>query len=104
MRVAKELVAVNHLIECLELYGYHVSMHHTHFDIPEVLDGTDHEVKAMTVLDIADEDIMQIYRGFALCSVNDTFSKVRGAQLAFTRALEALSEQLGREDMKEMLS
>ena len=102
MRVAKELVAINEIIEKLEDWGYDISLQHVRFEYPEETDNG-HWVQGMTVLDIADQDVLHIYRGFSICSVKDHFCKVIGTQLAFSRALTSLSEQIGRDNMKEML-
>ena len=102
MKVVKELVAINEIIEKLEDWGYDVSLQHVRFEYPEEMDNG-HWVQGMTIVDIADKDVLHIYRGFSLCSVKDHFCKVTGTQMAFSRAMESLSEQVGRADMKEML-
>lgn len=103
MQVAKQLVAVNESIAVLESYGYEVQMQHIRFEEPEVLDSG-LWTSGMTIIDFIDAEIDHIYRGFAVCSVHDSFCKVKGAQLAFSRAMTSLSECIGRDAMIEMFN
>jgi hypothetical protein len=89
MRVAKQLVAINHTIAALEYAGYKVVMKHVHG-----------EAGSSTHIAIAlfDEDsyAVELHQGHAFCSSEDQFSPREGAQIAFGRVMKVFGDNHNR--------
>jgi len=108
MRVVKELVAINRVIAALEHAGYAVDMEHDHFPYGFYHDNN-HALLCTTSthLSIAyigeDGELYEQYVGRADCSAKDQFSPREGAQIAFGRAISAMSKELGREYLSNLI-
>ena len=104
MQVAKELVAINELIEKLEDYGFECHMKHFHLEEPEEYSDTGNFYKACTLFQIVDNKNCIEYIGAGLCSVDDVFCKAKGAQVAFGDAMLAIKGDIGRKKLKDIFA
>lgn len=109
MRVAKELVAINKVIEALEFAGYSVHMCHEVFDPnihvydSQALPWSHSTSLSISFIDEEDGEMYEEYIGVAYCSVKDRFSTAIGAQTAFGRAMANMSEELTGGFIKEVI-
>jgi len=111
MQVSQKLPAVNDLIAILEENGFECHLRHTTLadisDEPIFYGGDEnmplsHETAFIIRDGFSSENYFSDAEGYAYCSTKDLFCRTRGTLIAFTRAMESLSEYIGRAKMKEM--
>jgi hypothetical protein len=109
MRVVKELVAINHVIDALEYAGYSVYMSHEHYPLGFYHCGKD-ELTANYITTFCieligedEDDCLEQYIGEAHCSAKDQFNRRDGAQIAFARTMRLFSENHSRVYTKSLV-
>ena len=94
MQVSKDLVAIQQRIDTLENAGFQVRLEHYTDLIDEELNGN--KIQAETFFVFCNENTGAYASGRATCSDKDHFCKKTGTQIAFNRAVNALSRTIGR--------
>lgn len=101
MQVHKSLPAIQSLVTQLEKAGYEIGLQHRVYDEP-VLTGTGLPAIGHTYCFIKKHK--QSASGFAYCSTKDQFSRPRGTQVAFNRAINNLSAKIGRDEVQRLFA
>jgi len=98
MQVSKNLAAIQNKINSLEKAGFEVILQHYNNLEEEEINGN--LIQAETHFVILHREIKVYVTGVAICSKKDSFSKQKGTQIAFNRAVHNLTRTLGREKVK----
>jgi hypothetical protein len=105
MQVSKSLPHIQKLVTKLEEAGYTISMTHCKLPTPRPLHGSKGPLisgeSGFFIKRSPDPDTLVAY-GLARCSIKDQFSRARGTQIAFNRAIHNLSYAVGRTEVKHL--